>query len=419
MDLTNAVESELTVLATMIVNKDSLAQGVAALRREMFCAPQHAAVFGGLECMFAEAERVDLVTLAGRLQRDGKLDQVGGLEKLAAMLDYATCSGSGALEAHAAKVAEAWTRRQAIALARGLEGSVKAGAPLCDCLGGTAASLADLMGGADSRVLSIADVPLDNRVMLTTGMHDFDRLTGGIALNELTIIAARPSVGKSALALNIARSVSERCRVLFASCEMGSTALKWRMVSSEAHIDGMRLRRGELDEDENRRVAEAVEKLATLRMSFDDLPKLAVLNARVRALGVTMLVVDYLQLMEPPRRYDNRVAEVTMIAQALKRMATEHGIAVIACAQLNRAAESRRDRKPRLSDLRESGAIEQEADLVVLIDRDPSSKLREDRQRATMHVAKNREGATGAVDMVFLEQFTMFVDAAHADASEW
>ncbi|KZC41165.1 replicative DNA helicase [Rhodanobacter sp. FW510-R12] len=270
----------------------------------------------------------------------------------------------------------------------------------------------------------------ENRGQLTgvaTGFADLDKLTAGLQPSDLVIVAARPSMGKTAFALNVAESAavtSKRAVVVF-SMEMSASQLGLRLISSMGRIDAQHLRTGDLAEEDWPRVTEAVNKLTSAKIFIDDTPSLSPgeLRSRARRLhreqgGLALIVIDYLQLMQVPGNSENRATEISEISRSLKALAKELNVPVVALSQLNRSLEQRADKRPVMSDLRESGAIEQDADLIMFIYRDEYyNRDSEDKGFAEVIVGKQRNGPTDTVKLAFLGRYTRF-ENAHRGAED-
>jgi len=250
---------------------------------------------------------------------------------------------------------------------------------------------------------------------MPTGFSGLDKVIVGMGKSDLVLVGARPGMGKTAFALNLAVSAAKRTKkaVCIFSMEMSAEQLATRLLSGEALVDNMNLRSGELSEEEYQRLAHASSELSECRILIDDTVGITVANMmaklrRVKDLG--MVVVDYLGLMQSEQRRENRVQEVTEISRNLKLMAKEFNVPVICCAQLNRGTEGRQGNRPQLSDLRDSGAIEQDADIVMFLYRDEYYNKDKDNPQSTAEVivAKNRHGTTGTVNMGWLGRFTKF-----------
>jgi replicative DNA helicase len=255
---------------------------------------------------------------------------------------------------------------------------------------------------------------------LPSGFRDFDQITAGLQPSDLIIVAARPGMGKTAFALNIARNVGMRMRdprqaVAVFSLEMSKEQLALRMLCAEARIDSSRLRRGYLDKQEWGRLVNAANDLSDIPIFIDDSPALSALDIRAKARrlqaehGLSLIIIDYLQLLRGRGRVENRQQEISEISRSLKALAKELKVPVVALSQLSRAVEQRGDRMPQLADLRESGAIEQDADLIVFIYRDEVyNKETKDKGIAKIIVGKQRNGPTGDVDLAFLKEYARF-----------
>ena len=253
---------------------------------------------------------------------------------------------------------------------------------------------------------------------LATGFRELDEMTSGLQPSDLIIVAARPSMGKTALCLTIAQNaaISEKAVVGFFSLEMSKEQLVMRMMSSEAKVDASRFRRGILSREEWERLARAIGTLSDARLFIDDTPGISVLEMRAKARrlaaeqkALDLIVVDYLQLMGGSRRNENRQQEVSQISRELKGLAKELNVPVIALSQLSRAPEARNPPRPMMSDLRESGSIEQDADVVAFIYREDYYKpTDENAGMAELLISKQRNGPTGTIKLAFLKEFTRF-----------
>jgi replicative DNA helicase len=252
-----------------------------------------------------------------------------------------------------------------------------------------------------------------------TGFIDLDTLLGGMQKSDLLIIAARPGMGKTSL-LNtvVLNAASQDMRVALFSLEMSNEQLVQRLVSQETRIPSHRLREGKLDDRDWSQFVAATQRISTLPIHLDDTPALSTHELRTKArrlhleYGLDLIIIDYLQLMTTPYRSENRVQEISFISRSLKQLARELNVPVVSAAQLSRAVESRNDKRPLLSDLRESGSIEQDSDVVMFIYRDiyynPDSPVG---NKAEIHIAKHRNGPTGTVDLVFIPELTQFKNA--------
>lgn len=261
---------------------------------------------------------------------------------------------------------------------------------------------------------------------LTTGFPDLDRLTTGLQPSDLVIVAGRPSMGKTALAIGIAEAAAVRnnSAVAIFSMEMSATQISFRLLSSLGRIDQQNIRTGNIDEDEWPRVTSAIRMLTDMRLYIDDTPALSPVDLRARARrlhrehGLNLIVVDYLQLMQVPGSKENRATEVSEISRTLKALAKELNVPVVALSQLNRSLEQRTDKRPVMADLRESGGIEQDADVIMFIYRDEYyNKDSPDKGLAEVIISKQRNGPTGTVKLAFLGKYTKFESYAPTHAS--
>jgi len=255
---------------------------------------------------------------------------------------------------------------------------------------------------------------------IPTGFNDIDKLLGGLQRSDMVILAARPSVGKTSLALSIAHSAAKkhRQRVAFFSLEMSNEQVVQRLISAETGIDSQRLRRGQINDGEWTRFMKASSDLAETHFYIDDTPGISALELRTKArrlqaeVGIDLVIVDYLQLMRGDYRSENRVQEISAISRGIKGLARELNVPVLALSQLSRSVESRTDKRPILSDLRESGALEQDADVVIFIYRDELYNENTERQNiADIIVAKHRNGPTGVVSLFFKKELAQFREA--------
>lgn len=378
---------------------------------------------------------MDVITVGEELAQSGQLEAVGGLSYLS---DLASAVPVTANAAHYARiVAQKALLRELLAAASEIAESVYAAQDEPEAL----------VDRAESRIFKIAErrrtqrsvVPLKEVLIaafanlehlyehkgevtgVATGVTGLDRLTTGWHPAELIVLAARPSQGKTTLALNVAvRAAFGGTAVGFFSLEMGAEQLALRLLCAEALVDAGRLRSGFVQEDDWSKISDALGRLAEIQFYIDDTPNISIMDLRTRArrmraeYNVGMLVVDYLQLMHT-RSAENRQQEIAEISRSLKSLARELNVPVLALSQLSRAVETRENRRPQLSDLRESGAIEQDADIVIFIYQDP--RAAEDRSRQfemELIVAKQRNGPTGAIPVSFRKDLGRFTDRAQS-----
>jgi replicative DNA helicase len=395
---------------------------------------EHRLIFAAVQRLAEDEQPFDVVTLAETLERSGELEDAGGLPYLGAIAKDTPSAAN--VKAYAKIVREHSVQRQLISV----------GTAISDmAFGPEGREAADLLDEAERRVFEIAEQaarggggfqPLKallgkavNRIELLfqrnepitglpSGFTDFDMMTSGLQPSDLIVIAGRPSMGKTTFAMNIAENVAIEAKqpVAVFSMEMPGEALAMRMMSSLGRIDQHRVRTGKLEDDEWPRLTSSVNMLAQAPMFIDDTPALTPTEVRARArrlkreLGALgLIVIDYLQLMQAPRIGENRATEISAISRSLKALAKELAVPVIALSQLNRNLEQRPNKRPVMSDLRESGSIEQDADLVVFIYRDEVyNEDSKDKGLAEIIIGKQRNGPIGTVRLTFLGKYTKF-----------
>jgi len=395
---------------------------------------EHRLIFGALRRLAETEQPFDVVTLAESLERDGALGDAGGLAYLGAIARDTPSAAN--VTAYARIVREHSVLRQLVSVGTEIADIAyrAEGRPAAELLdeaerrvfeiaeqesrgGGGFQPLRSLLGKAVERIeiLYQRNEPITG---LPSGFNDFDMMTSGLQPSDLIIIAGRPSMGKTTFAMNIAENVALETRqpVAIFSMEMPGDALAMRMMSSLGRIDQHRVRTGKLEEDEWPRLTSAVNMLASTPMFIDDTPALSPTEVRARARrlkreqgALGLVVLDYLQLMQVPGNNENRATEISAISRALKALAKELAVPVIALSQLNRNLEQRPNKRPVMSDLRESGSIEQDADLVVFIYRDEVyHEDSKDKGIAEIIIGKQRNGPIGTVRLTFLGKYTKF-----------
>ena len=430
------LEAERCVLGSVLIHNDAFNQAAELLDAEDFFRDAHRRVFDKMVDLNERGEAIDLVTLKDELARSGDLEVVGGPAYVAGLVDGVPRSTH--VEYYARIVKEKATLRNLIFSANRILDTAYSAEDEADTV----------LDQAEQAIFAIADdnihtgfVPLRDLVQgsfetieklqehkgLVTGVPtsfvDLDDMTSGFQPSDLIIVAARPSMGKTAFVLNIAQhlGVKTGMTVGFFSLEMSKEQLFMRMLTSEAGVDSHKFRGGFLAERDYGELSAALGRLSEAKVFIDDSASIGVLEMRAKARrlksehGLHLLVVDYLQLMQGRGRFDNRTQELASISRSLKGLAKELNVPVVALSQLSRAPESRSDRRPMLSDLRESGALEQDADLVMFIYReeqyDPSP---ENENLAEIIVGKQRNGPTGVVKLAFLKQCTKFANLTSA-----
>ncbi len=436
-------EAEQAVLGAMLLDQDAALRAVELLDDTLFYREAHRRLFRAMKRLVERRVVIDHVTLRDELQRTNELESVGGEAYLGELLDAAVTTAN--LEAHAAIVREKAVLRQLIEtstaiVSQAYQGSMPA---------------SDLLDEAESKIFQISQYhradgfsrlkemlwPTMERIErlheqgktvtgVPSGFKDLDDMTAGFQPSDLIIVAARPSMGKTAFCLNVAaHAAHEGTGVAIFSLEMSREALVQRLLCAEARVDSQRVRRGTLSDADFTLLARAAGVLASCPIWIDDTPALTLLEMRSKARRlrleneIGLVVVDYLQLMRSPAYADNRVQEISDISRSLKALARELELPVIALSQLSRASEQRGgERKPILSDLRDSGAIEQDADLVLFIHRPEMYEGPVDKDgnslegKAELILAKHRNGPTGVLNLYFHKQFTRF--ASFTDREE-
>jgi replicative DNA helicase len=438
----NDLEAEVAVLGSMLLDPEAAGTVVSILKAEHFYKGPHSDVFRVLTELFDANRAIDVVLLREELQRRGILEKVGGTSFLSRIV--ASVPTAANAEHYARIVLEAGLRRSVIQAANEVESEAYDGArgagELIDFAesrffdldrraeSGEAIHIKDVLNETFARI----DAMQGQAGRLTgvpTGFYDLDDMTSGLQPGELIVVAARPSMGKTSFCLNISEhaAVQEGRGVAIFSLEMSKQNLVQNMLCSRARVDAHRLRRGFLADDDWGRISQAVGKLSEAKIFVDDTPGLSPLLLRTKARrlkaqhDIGLIIIDYLQLMEVPQmsrsKDPNRQAEISYISRSLKGLARELSVPIIALSQLNRGVDSREDHVPRMSDLRESGAIEQDADVIAFLYRpeyyetDPDKKA-ELAGQAQCIIGKQRNGPTGVVNLTFLAQFMRFESAA-------
>jgi replicative DNA helicase len=431
------LEAERAVLGAILIHNDALDHAVQVLGSSDFFRDAHQRIFGGMVQLSERGNAIDLITLKEELSRTGDLDRVGGPAYISALVDGLPQATN--IQYYARIVREKATLRKLILSANKiLATAYEAELEPDNILDQAEQSIFEIAedrlrtGFVSMRSLAHAslaaiEIAHERKQLITgvpSGFKDLDALTSGFQAGDLIIIAARPSVGKTALALNIAQNVGkgdprkgiEPSTVGIFSLEMSKEQLFLRMLTSEAQIDGQKLRTGHLYGDDWNRLPKAISVLSETKIFIDDSPGVGVLEMRAlsRRLmaehGLDLLIVDYIQLMQSRSRFENRTLEVASISRGLKGLAKELNVPIVVLSQLSRAPEARSDHKPLLSDLRESGALEQDADVVILLfrpDQYPDAKD-EERGLIELNIAKHRNGPTGMIQLAFLKEQARF-----------
>src|SRR5882724_763343 len=432
--LPNSPEAERAILGAVLLDNALISQAIELLKIEDFYVPSHRRIFQVMVSLFERGSAIDHILISDDLRRESALESVGGLSFIM-NLTYGLPHFTNIT--HYAKIVKGKSLlRQLVKSANKItaEALEEEDEPeiILDHAEHAIFQLADERTRQGfAHVKPIADALLEHvqemagrsamLTGLTTGFTELDAMTSGLQRSDLIIVAARPSMGKTSLCLTLAQNSAIQAKAVVAvfSLEMSKESLVMRMLSSEARVDAHRFRSGFLSRDEWARLAQALGTLAETKIFIDDTPGISVLEMRAKARRLAteqkkldLIIVDYLQLMSgSSKRSESRQQEVSQISRELKALAKEMNVPVIALSQLSRAPEARTDHRPQLADLRESGAIEQDADVVAFIYREEQyHKTDENRNIAELIVAKQRNGPTDTVYLAFLNQFAKFAD---------
>ena len=433
----HSIDAEESVLGAVLLSSDAANAALETLHAEDFYKPSHQQIFEVIQHLFDSNEPIDAVTVSEGLRRDGSLDRMGGIEFLTNLIDSVPSTSN--VEYYASIVEEHALRRRLM----------RVGGDIGVIAGRMTQPIEEVVDQAEQAVFAVAERQVGDGLQviddllgpaiekaeelqrngsevtgISTGFRDLDRKLAGLHPTNLVIIAARPGMGKTALALNMAQNVAlDGHTVAIFSLEMSREEVVTRMLCAKGRIDSQRLRTGRLSEGDFTKLSNAAGALYKQNIFVDDSAGLTVteIRAKCRRLrrkpGLDMVVVDYLQLMNGSGQ-ENRQQEIAMISRSLKNLARELHVPIVALSQLNRGVEAREDKRPRLGDLRESGAVEQDADVVMFIYRDEyyHPEKVESKGVAEVVVAKHRQGGVGKVDMTFLPEFTLFADMGRAEA---
>ena len=440
-----AIELEEAVLGALMIDNESLSDTIDSLQPEYFYKPDNQKIFEAIINLFNNSKPVDILTVSEELKRMGDLDSVGGMLYISQLTN--NISSSSNTEFHARIIAEKFIKRSLISISNNIIG---------DAFNDTI-DIFDLLNTAEEKLFNVTEGTLrksydkmsvlikgalDNIEVLRqkedglsgvpSGFTKLDRVTSGWQKSDLVIVAARPGMGKTAFALSMARNIAinhEKAIGLF-SLEMSSEQLVSRLIASEAELSASKLRKGDLKDYEMVQLHEKIKQLSDAQIYIDDTPALTVFELRAKARrlvknhNVEIIIIDYLQLMSAGGNAGNREQEISTISRSLKGIAKELKIPVIALSQVNRGVESRTgtgSKRPMLSDLRESGAIEQDADIVTFIYRPEYYKIYEwdngddSRSQAEIIIAKHRNGALENVRLKFTAEFAKFSDIDYFD----
>jgi replicative DNA helicase len=434
------IEAEQSILSAILIDNNTLPEVLEILSKKDFYREVHQKIFSAMVDLFERSEPADLITVTNILKEQGQLESVGGATYLSELVDTIPMATNAA---HYAKIIheKATLRRLIERTASITSRCFEDRGDMEEILDFAERSIFDISEDKVKPAFhSLADILTDtykaveqayeNKVLVTgvpTGYHELDQLTSGFQPGDLVIIAGRPSMGKTALALNITQNATAATGTPSAifSLEMSKEQLSLRLLSSEARVDSSKMRGGFLKESDLARINRAAGSLYDLPVFIDDSAAISALEIRAKARrmkmekGLGFVIIDYLQLMRGPASAERRELEISEISRSLKALAKELHIPVVALSQLNRKVEDRSNKRPILSDLRESGALEQDADVIMFIYRDEVYNTEPDnpnRGIAEVHLAKQRNGPIGTVKLTFLDHCTRFED--HASETE-
>ena len=429
-----SLEAEMSVLGSVVLDKECAADVIRLVRPESFYRHEHQLIYQALLNLYEADKPIDGVLLRDELRHRGHLEQIGGVEYLTRLLESVP---SAANVVYYAQI----VRDKAM-----LRDLIRAIGEISNRAYEDREAVADMMDEAEQKIFEITQRKITGHAVpikeimektfemidqrrghvygLPTGYLELDELTGGLQRGEIIVIAARPSMGKTALGLNIAEYVGadNHQAVLIFSLEMAAQQLAERMLCGRGHIDSHRLRKTMLTDEEIQTMHICADELSQSAIFVDDSPSLTPLELRAKARrlklqhDIQLVVVDYLQLMHVPGA-ESRQQEVATISRQLKALARELDVPVIVVSQLNRAPEGRENHRPRMSDLRESGTIEQDADVVMMLHREDYYHNEPDYQKtnsAELIIAKQRNGPTGNIQLTWKAQWTRFLDLSHA-----
>lgn len=436
-----SVEAEQAVLGAMLIEREAISKVAEFLRPEDFYREAHRLIYNSAVELFNKNDAVDMVTVTEYLRKDDKLEGAGGIAYITSLANSVPTAAN--VLYHARIVEEKSLLRQLISAATNIAGL---GYEDSEEVGQILDSAEKMILDVSNRKVGTEFTPIKSIIFdafdriqglyeskggitgIPSGFKDLDRLTSGLQPSDLILIAARPSMGKTAFVLNIASHVAirEKKSVAFFSLEMSKEQLVQRMLCAEAPIDSQRLRVGDLEGKDWQKLVNAADRLSSAGIFIDDTPGITVLEMRAKARrlkiehDLQLIIIDYLQLMQGSGRNkgsENRQQEISEISRSLKGLARELGVPVIALSQLSRSVESRQVKKPMLSDLRESGSLEQDADIVAFLYREDYYNPDTDNKNITdIIIAKHRNGPVDTVQLFFHKQFTKFADLTRMEA---
>ncbi len=433
------LDAEESLISAILLDNNTLLDILDILSPPDFYKTAHQTIFEAVTELFNRGEPIDLVTLADHIKNKNQLESIGGAVYLARLVDTAPVPSNAKNYAIIIRD-KAALRRLITAASRITTNCFENSANVEDVIDYAEKTIFEISENKSKQsifpISKIIESNIDtlearrgDKSLLSgvpTGYKKLDTLTSGLQNSDLVIIAARPGMGKTAFALNLARNaaVAGEFPVAFFSLEMSKEQLSMRLLCAEARLDSARLRDGFFSDDEWMKLIHAADTLSNAPIYIDDSPELSPLEVKTKARrlkrekGIGMILIDYLQLMKPGSSKERRELEISEMSRALKGLAKELDIPIVALSQLNRRLEERQDKRPQLSDLRESGALEQDADLVMFIYRDEIYNKEETNPNkgiAEIHLAKQRNGPVGTAYLAFLDAYTRFEDLAYDD----
>ena len=427
-----SLEAERAVLGSLLLNDEQAQEVVRLLIKADFYSPAHRAIFDVIFMLLEKHKRIDLITVKDELDKRNELDVVGGLVYLISLQE--DIAAIGLIDQHARIIKEKAVLRELIASATKI---------ITNCYAQDDKAIETVLDEAEKTIFDISNKRTNNNFVqlniwlrktfdhlialksnrqgvtgIPSGYEKLDDITSGFQSGDFIVLAARPSMGKTALALSMTLQAAEAgCGVGFFSLEMSAEQLTLRLLSVEAKVPHHHIRNATVSSDEWEAVTEAAAQLAQMKIFIDDSAMQSILEIRTKARklkaehNIQLLVIDYLQLLQANGRHENRHQEVSAISRSLKALAKELAMPIIALSQLSRAVDSRIDKRPILSDLRESGAIEQDADLIMFLYRDiVYNPETEDPSLSELIIGKQRNGPTGTVFLQYQREYTSFVD---------
>lgn len=443
--LPHNIDAEKSVLGSMFLSKYALQKGIEALTKDLFYLEANGIIFETIKNLREKLISIDMTTVTEELENQKQLKKIGGIEYLTEIINFVPTAAN--IDEYIRIVEEKAILRRLIEEATQIVSSgYDQGEDINDVLDNAEKKILNVVKtkkGTEFR--SIQDVLLKTQSDLETlskqkneitgiptGFYDLDKVTSGLHPNELIIIAARPAMGKTAFALNLATNIAmntDKTVALF-NMEMSGEQLAMRMLSSVGQIDGYKLKSGKLEHNDWKKFNEAMSRLAETKLFIDDTSGMTIseIKAKCRRLynsegGLGVIIIDYLQLISGSAKYaGNRQQEVSEISRSLKTLAMELNVPVIALAQLSRTVEGREDKRPLLSDLRESGSIEQDADIVAFLYRDDyytkQISIDENTSKSEFIIAKHRSGPTTTIDLIFKRNVSTFVNMLKENTNE-